>query len=418
MIENIDNTLDFCKEIIDWDRENEYKIIDDFFISLLPEFNKIYEQEKVKLPYHINLLDEIHANENAHSRIFMKLLCANDQDEYYILNSFLHHLGTPFSGLNLSKNDKIDITSEQGRIDVWIRAKEFSLIIENKIHGAIDQEKQIIRYVIETEESNCSYSIMNNIYVLYLSRYEKKEPSESSLPKELREELGDKYKSISYRKDILPWLEIEVLPNCKAKDTYLTSAIAQYIDHLNGLFNQRKIEIKMKEELKKHLHEKLNLNGKNLNEQIEEIDLKLEEVNKIISYLNDLRIDKINKMDIEWLKEIKNKMMEDYPSFNSQTDDLNETWPKCYLMLNFKNWPPIKLVIEINQKSNEMYFGIFVIEEDKKELKIIELIKDEYFSNFENESQNPWWYTSKYSKRDKIYSEFRNLIRKLTELIQ
>lgn len=45
------------------------------------------------------------------------------------------------------------------------------------------------------------------------------------------------------------WLEEIVLPNIKIKDTYLISAIQQYIDHLKGLFQQRLIDKNMNENL-------------------------------------------------------------------------------------------------------------------------------------------------------------------------
>jgi len=62
----------------------------------------------------------------------------------------------------------------------------------------------------------------------------------------------------NYCYDILPWLKEDVLPNCKLKDDNLVSALKQYIDHLEGMFDQRNSNV-MEENLKNWLKEKLGL---------------------------------------------------------------------------------------------------------------------------------------------------------------
>jgi predicted PP-loop superfamily ATPase len=57
------------------------------------KFRQIYDKEKVKLPYHINLIDELHANENAHSRILEKLLKQKTHEgKFELLESFIEYL--------------------------------------------------------------------------------------------------------------------------------------------------------------------------------------------------------------------------------------------------------------------------------------------------------------------------------------
>src|SRR5271157_1078994 len=173
--QNIIESLDFCNEI-----NNELVcVLKDKLNSLfdfLPEFIKKYNEELEKIPYHINLIDELHANENAHSRILEKLLNANDKDRYCILRSFLQHLGSPFSELSDEVVNKIE--TQKDNIDVRVRGKSYSLIIENKIHYAQEQKEQIKRY-IENEMGWCG---INNIYVLNIGRYRNDEPSEYSFP--------------------------------------------------------------------------------------------------------------------------------------------------------------------------------------------------------------------------------------------
>jgi len=405
------------EEIIDFDKEIEYLIINNFFHSYLPEFNEVYEAEKKNLPYHINLLDEIHANENAHSRILMKLLNAKDS-EYFILKSFLLYLGEPFSRLILKD---IKITCEKNRIDICVLAKDFALIVENKIHGAVDQEEQIISYVTKVKShSNSRYKSDKNIYVLYLGGDSEERPSKSSLPTELEDELKSRFKIISYRNTILPWLESNIIANCKSKDRYLSSAIMQYIDHLNGMYNLRKEEKNMTEKLKKHIIEKLDLNNKNLHEQLEDIYSKEQEVRKILQCIEDIKIDKEKERNISWIKGINKRMIEDFPKFVVK-DVFEGKWPMSYIDLNCKNWPPIRLVIQTDLEDRTIYFGISIINKREQMIQglIQELIKDNYFSEhdkYDDESND--WYWSRYSEYDDVYLEFKKMFQKLIELLK
>ena len=57
---------------------NNTTVKDDiFWINFAEELSKIREKERQKLPYNFNLIDELHANENAHTRILLKLLNYN-----------------------------------------------------------------------------------------------------------------------------------------------------------------------------------------------------------------------------------------------------------------------------------------------------------------------------------------------------
>jgi hypothetical protein len=88
--------------------------------------------------------------ENFHSDVISILLNPNErhkQDSLFI-NLFLEYLIS--LGVNIIKDDFIlcEITREKGRIDIWIKdnTSKKSIIIENKINNAIDQEKQIENY--------------------------------------------------------------------------------------------------------------------------------------------------------------------------------------------------------------------------------------------------------------------------------
>ncbi|MBQ8958081.1 MAG: hypothetical protein IJ057_06220 [Bacteroidales bacterium] len=54
------------------------------------EFSKAKENELQKLPFHLNLIDQLHINENAHSRILMHLLSyKNENGKYVFLTSLI-----------------------------------------------------------------------------------------------------------------------------------------------------------------------------------------------------------------------------------------------------------------------------------------------------------------------------------------
>lgn len=140
------------------------------------------------------------------------------------------------------------VAVEKDNIDILVSDKNYAFIIENKINGAGDQREQIKRYV-ESVENNYGYDI-SKIYVAYLTRWGNKEVSENSLPDDLKTELGKRFLPINYREHILPWMK-ETLPELPLKETLLISGMRQYIDTLKGMFNLRKNQKDMMNDIKK-----------------------------------------------------------------------------------------------------------------------------------------------------------------------
>lgn len=159
------DVFDFTESLINENKKNFSTLLE--FVS---EFDKIHTQEEKKLPYHINLIDELHADENAHSRILGKLLQQKSakSTHFEILESFLnfitenHRIKEDFRQITINKPV---ITQEIGRIDLWIRDEEYAIIIENKIGWAKDQPNQLERYIKRTKEQDFDEQ---QIYVLYL----------------------------------------------------------------------------------------------------------------------------------------------------------------------------------------------------------------------------------------------------------
>ena len=142
MNNSIDTYL-FCEEIM-----SQYELglsveVDNFF-QLLNDFSTKYDSLAKKLPYHINVIDELHANENANSRILAALLQYNEGGNFTILQSFVDYF---LEDQNIEILQPT-ITSENFRIDLLVREQgKYAIIFENKIHGAVLQKNQLARYI-------------------------------------------------------------------------------------------------------------------------------------------------------------------------------------------------------------------------------------------------------------------------------
>ena len=225
--------------------------------KFISEFINKYREAEKKLPYHINVIDELHANENAHSRILAKLLQHKTYGKFEILESFIQYLKEKSSAFGNIKVESPIITQETERIDLWIRdGKTYAIIIENKVHYAGDQEQQLERYIDKTKKEG--FEKNEQIFVVYLSP-QGEEPSEQSWG-EYKDVFKERYLNLSFRDDILTWLKDNVLPNVRLKDKFLSSALEQYIDHLEGRFSLRAKNNTMNMELQKFLNENLGLN--------------------------------------------------------------------------------------------------------------------------------------------------------------
>jgi hypothetical protein len=65
-------------------------------INLSNDFSALTKEKQQKLPYHLNVIDELRATENAHSRIQIKLLGYAENGCYTFLQSFLKNVSLGF----------------------------------------------------------------------------------------------------------------------------------------------------------------------------------------------------------------------------------------------------------------------------------------------------------------------------------
>lgn len=284
------NLLNSILSVIDEMKHQEKQYFSQI-VSMKEKFMTVYNTEKAKLPYNINLLDEIHANENAHSRILIKLFQYEYNNKFVLLKSFLDEIGFD----DLSKMlIKPMITSETNRIDARVREKKkFSLIIENKINGAPDQPKQIERYIEIEKQSGFDEA---QIHILYLTS-DGGSPCLSSFSREKQAVYSDRYKEISYRYNVLPWLKKVVAEKHFefTNNELLVSAITQYKNFLEGKYKQREGEQKMTNIMTSLIEKQFGLNSENELENHKKIcDLKeyLETLNEYVSEIEKKNISK------------------------------------------------------------------------------------------------------------------------------
>lgn len=267
-------------------------------------WNVKVEKEKylLELPYHINIIDELHINENAHSRILAKLLqYRNKTGRYVILESlvdFIRGKRTSEEFDNITIEAPI-ITQEARRIDLWIRdyKTKCALIFENKIYGAIDQESQLFRYIEESRD--CDFND-NEIFVFYLPKFKNEMPSDQTWKStETKQIFQNRFMVLSFRDDILEWLKSQVIPNIRPEDKFLSSALTQYIDYLEGMFSIRIINKTINMKLQDIIKEKLNLNNCSDDEVLDKIQETINDFQDVVNQLASMRDQLLNKKMLE-----------------------------------------------------------------------------------------------------------------------
>lgn len=259
---------------------------------------KVSREEEHKQPYHLNILDESHIDENGHSRILQQLFkYTNKGGEYIWLSSFIAKY-TNFSRIKVSRPE---ITQEEERIDLWIRDNEggYAIIIENKACDAVDQQAQLMRYI---EQTKLQGFVEENIYVIYLSR-DGKEPEDQSWGK-YKEAFASRYANLTFRNAVLSWLQNEVLPTIDAEAVCLKSGVVQYIDYLKGMFNLRTKDNAMISKQNQIIADHLQLEAKSDREAAKVLHDKLEELSTLQKRMQTMRDDYAQRIYTEWAQRI------------------------------------------------------------------------------------------------------------------
>jgi hypothetical protein len=403
MENEIKTTLAFINQVIEQERKQELEEGEQFFV-FLHNFMKIHKKMEEKLPYHVNIIDELHANENAHSRILTKLLQQKTtNNRFEILESFIDYLidGKPEVFRNI-KIEKPEITQEVERIDLWIRDNNYSIIIENKIHYASDQERQLERYIDKTIDDGFK---KEQIYVIYLSR-NYGEPAEQSWGK-YKEEFKDRYLNLSFREDILFWLKDRVLPDLRLKDVFLRSAIEQYIDHLEGMFEIRNINNIQNMELKEFIKEELGLNG-TPTENTAKLMAKKEEINKVNNQIDSLMNDYQNETDKDFFQKCQKIISDKYPGYKS----VYEEGSRAGLIVPIKDSTKVRVSIFFYDGKLCCQIDMNIFKDQTLPEEVRDMTKD--LLPLENDDNQIW----QYYKRNDYDNVFECLLDVLTVLTQ
>lgn len=213
---------------------------------------KFEELSKANETFNIfSVLHKDHDERRLHSRFLAALLNpegSHKMNEKF-LTIFLYTVGLPDIDLNNAvvyptEADK----SENSNIDILIidRKSKNAIVIENKIYaGDSNNEKggQLERYYEHVKSAEKIPS--KNIHVFYLT-LDGHEPTEESLGG-INTELSKKYHCISYKIEILEWLNICLEKT--AATPFLRESILQYITLIKKMTNDTSIEERL--EIKK-----------------------------------------------------------------------------------------------------------------------------------------------------------------------
>lgn len=384
----------------------------DAISTLASEIASLINLTKQKTPYHINLLDLIRANENAHSRILGAFLRAQSGSSYEILDSFVKKF---FAERFTEEIVAPVFFNEKHRIDLLIaESGKYALIFENKIHNAVLQKNQLARYIEAMKKDGFSES---QIYVIYLPPNEYNEPNaccwkspegccehcdRQNIPPECqhlnsyKEAFAERFAYLTFRNDILPWLKDDVLPNCKVKDTYLQSALMQYIDYLEGLFDLRITNHILNMEIKEYIRQTLNLSD-NPEQDYTTLKHKIEDVNKVLNQLSVLKDEIEAACWQKWREQLKLR------------------YPECRLIGGIGNVGVAlsikgkECAILIAKEANTIYYGIRCENIDAEIKKFICPILED-IGGFQ---ENQWWYGWKYTSFENGYDRLCTLIDKI-----
>lgn len=388
--------------------------------TVLAEFNSIYEEEKSNLPYHINLIDELHADENAHSRILAKLLRYKEDNKYPFLESFFTNL-CGFK-LNIEK-PKVEKVDSCGRIDIPIFDEKYVVVIENKVTDkAIDQNTdkggQLARY-IETIHKNYNRPL-ENIYVVYTPKYTREPVDECWINDEnysYQDEFTSRYCSISYRDMIYPWLKDEILPSVFENDIYLRSAITQYIDYLEGTFKLRTIDENMNMKLQEFIKQELGLLDTQPEEAKKILSDKKAELENAITQIELLSTEYSKQIMIEQFGQWRTMIEQDFPTMKVVSDNfrIDKNCINVGVEFSMDNEKFVAM-IEVNEVNKpNIYVGIgrhFV----SNAKHLVSSKMDNIMNNQELIKSDNWWYGWKYTSIPNAYMRLKNLINEITKI--
>ncbi len=376
-------------------------------LSFADEYKKVSDKEKRSLPYQINVIDELHINENGHSRILTQLLkFANAKGEYELLESLIGYIKNLHNADEWEriKVRRPDPTHEIARIDLWVRDTDYAIIFENKIYNANDQDAQLSRYIDRTKAEGYAEQ---DIFVVYLSQTGQ-EPDDQTWG-DYKQAFADRYVNLSFCDDILPWLKREVLPNVREKDICLKSAVIQYIDYLEGLFFLKSIYKTMNMNLEKIISSHFELDKcKDDKERVRLLSEKIDDIKELEQQMDNVWNAFRQRIFDGWKQDVKMK----YP-------DLEPGYPEDYMGVSMMIGKK-KVVIRLSEDNNGLYCQVeydYSLPERQRNLNNSPLIDlRDVLSQPRKISDSIWKYFG-FNDYDEVYSCFLDVVEKCLKMM-
>lgn len=358
-------------------------------LELLSKFSEIKKQVKTVDENHVNLIDIIGANENAHSRILAGLFNTQHNGKYEILQSFIDRFF-----IDEHFNNKIPhevknpcITNEEHHIDLLVKDEDYAIIFENKVRDAKDQKHQIASYIRDVRRKH-QYKD-EQIFVVYLPSEEDHEPNNCSwtpygegtiYPQckgcdgskcdiELSDDrykagFKDRYFNVPYNPSIIDWLENDVLPECRLSDDLLVAALKQYIDFLKGEFNIRELTTDIRAMMRDKIAQHLGLDDNHAN-NFDRLYSLLEEYRKLSVSIKDY-------IDLEFeeaMNDLMRSLQEKYPGSTAKFEKLQKEWPCMWIEFELNYCPKkIRVFASINPYQKNLSYGVRPVVKEERDI--------------------------------------------------
>jgi len=367
------------------DYENEKELL-----RIARNIGIFFKEEHDKLPYGANVIEELHAGENAHSRILRMLLQYKSFGNYLVYSSFLsllkkNNLNIPFSVCCYQP----EFVNEEGRIDLLIKEysaqEKFAIIIENKVCGATDQAEQIQRYIEKVEFDGVP---TKNIYVIYLTKDGEKEVSDYSLTEKARKKLEmtssseGRFFRLNYRDHILPWLENDIYPNIPVKEDLLISSIRLYIDYLKGLFGDKNVEKSVYSKIRKIMKEELCI------EKIGDCLKAYNDINFLQSQIASVLIEEAGKvMDEKLFVPLNEFLQTNYPEYEFELAGKGNNTQNFWFDIFVNEWQKTKIRFTCEGGLGQ-YYGICHKDVNNRvDSYVVQGLKEKFINGY----SSAWW---------------------------
>jgi hypothetical protein len=227
-------------------------------LELLGRFTAMARERAKTLPYQVNLIETLGgACETEHSKLLTTLLrYKTSEGRFELLESLIAYIQSRYGIFSGIKVERPCIDTEHRRIDIYVRQTgQYAIILENKSNWAQDQNQQLARYIETAKDEGFEE---NHIHILYCPPLEDKEPDEQSWGR-YKDAFKDRYRKLSWRDDLLPWMKEKVLPNVRAKDIPLASALQQYVNYWEGVFGLTGVDNEVKAMMEQQMRMSLAL---------------------------------------------------------------------------------------------------------------------------------------------------------------